>query len=282
MNASHQKPQALICVSEREPVPMAIHMAEQISQALGLEPVLMHVQQTGGLPETGAKLIETIQDTLTKEPERVIQVEGKFETEVLQELDSEHFQLVVLGISSLQDEPLTDRSQHIAMHISDSVLAIHNPSTEIKEILICTGGHEESNRAIDWGLHLAEDLGSSVTILHVVTSTPSMYTGLDALEEGVEDVLSRKTPLAQHLKEAAKRAEELEIPAKIELRHGMVAEEILRACEMGTYDLVVIGSPDPRALLNRIALGRVAPQLLTSTPISILIVRSEVDEPITT
>jgi nucleotide-binding universal stress UspA family protein len=106
-----------------------------------------------------------------------------------------------------------------------------------------------------------------------------MYTGLNALEEGVEEVLSRETPLAQHLKEAAQRAEESGVNAKIELRHGMVAEEILRACEMEAYDLVVIGSPDPRALLSRLTLGRVAPQLLASTPISILIVRSAVEVP---
>lgn len=274
-----RSPQALICVGEKDPDPAAIYMAEEVSKALGLEPVLLHVQRTGGHPQESAQLLEATQNSLSSEPERVIQVEGKFETQVLEELESEQFRLVVLGTSSHRDEALTDRAQHVAMHAADSVLLTHNASPEVNHILLCTGGHSESYRAVDWGLQLAESLSADLTILHVVTTTPSMYTGLGALEEGVEEVLSRETPLAQHLKEAAQRAEESGVNAKIELRHGMVAEEILRACEMEEYDLVVIGSPDPRALLNRLTLGRVAPQLLASTPISILIVRSAVEAP---
>jgi nucleotide-binding universal stress UspA family protein len=102
-----------------------------------------------------------------------------------------------------------------------------------------------------------------------------MYTGLPAVDEGLEEILSRDTPLATHLRAAAQLAEEKQVNARLELRHGVVIEEILRACEMGDFDLVVIGSPEPRRIFDRLALGQVGPQLLTSTKIPLLIARIE-------
>ena len=73
-------------------------------------------------------------------------------------------------------------------------------------------------------------------------------------------------------------AEEHHVSAKLELRHGVVVEEILRACEVGDFDLVIIGSPEPRSIFERLALGQVGPQLLTSTKIPLLIARIEPKE----
>jgi nucleotide-binding universal stress UspA family protein len=169
-------------------------------------------------------------------------------------------------------------SRRLANRIGDSVLIIQQPSPSIKHILICTGGHPASNLVITRGLQLGQALGSEVTILHVVTGVPTMYTGLPNVEEDLEAILSRDTPLASHLRAAAQLAEEMQVDAKLELRHGVVVEEILRACEMGNYDLVVIGSPEPRRIFDRLALGQVGPQLLTSTKIPLLIARIEPKE----
>jgi nucleotide-binding universal stress UspA family protein len=127
--------------------------------------------------------------------------------------------------------------------------------------------------AVKWGIKLAKATQRNVTILHVVISAPTMYTGLSAIEEDLSQVLSRDVPLTQHLKDAALIAEEAGIKAKLELRHGLVTEEILRASEMWSHHLIVIGAPKPRSIFNRVFLGRVAPQLLASTHRSTLIIR---------
>lgn len=102
-----------------------------------------------------------------------------------------------------------------------------------------------------------------------------MYTGLPALEGSLEEIMSRDLPLSQHLKQAATLAEEAQVKARVELRRGIVAEEIVRACEVEPIDLIVIGAPRRWALINRLLLGRVGPQLIASMHCSILIVRDE-------
>jgi nucleotide-binding universal stress UspA family protein len=115
----------------------------------------------------------------------------------------------------------------------------------------------------------------SVTILHVVSSPPAMYTGLPAVEENLAQVLARENPLSQHLKEAANMASAAQVEAHIELRHGMVSEEILRSCDVKNHDLIVIGAPARRALLGKAFLGSIAPHLLASADCSTLIIRDE-------
>jgi nucleotide-binding universal stress UspA family protein len=273
------KTKSLLCVGESGPDPAAIHLAEQVSHALGLELVLMHVKTKKSAPELSGDLIESTRDALTSEPEDVIQLEGEFKAGVLDDLELEEYRLVIIGTSlNKPNEPLSKRSRQIAIHASDSVLVIHNPPPDIRRILVCTGGHPSSNRAIDWGLQLAKALGADLTILHIVSTTPSMYIGLDAMDEGIEEVLARDTPLTHHLLDAAARAKDAGVNTRMALRHGMVAEEILRACEVEGSDLLVLGSPEPRSLLQRVTLGRVAPQILASSPISTLIVRAAMEE----
>jgi nucleotide-binding universal stress UspA family protein len=150
---------------------------------------------------------------------------------------------------------------------------MRNPPPTINEILICTGGHSDSNAVVKWGIELAKATQEKVTILHVLSSAPTMYTGLDAVEENLSQVLSRDNPLAHHLKDAAAAAEAAGVKADIELRHGLVTEEILRAYEMRPHHLIVLGAPKSGSIFNRILFGRIAPSLLASTHRSTLIIR---------
>ena len=266
---------ALICVGTAPLDPGAIRFAEHLAHAWDLPPILLHVYTPNVGPEVGEQLLASAQEMMTSKPEQVLNLPGQFDTMVEKSLSAAQERLLILGTSrQIPDKPATQLSKKIAVRVCENVLVIRNPPELLERILICTGGHEESNTAISWGLRLAARLESESTILHVVSSMPSMYTGLNALDESLQDLLSHDTPLTQHLKSAAKMAEELGVGSKLELRHGMVTEEILRACELGDMDLVVMGAPAPGAILDRIKLGRIAPQLIASSPRSTLIVRS--------
>jgi nucleotide-binding universal stress UspA family protein len=274
MTASTQAAgRSIICIGQRGPDPSAVHFAETVTRALGMKLILLHVQ---GKQSAGEDLIAATRKYLDHEPDQVIRAQGNFEQIIKQELDPEEHELVVLGTShGLANRVATRLSQRLAERIADSVLLIRNPPTELRNILICTGGHSASNIVIDRGLALAAATGARVSILHVASSSPSMYTGLQALDETLQDVLERDTPLSKHLRLAAERAEKAGIEAKLELRHGVVAEEILRAEEIGHYDLIVIGAPEPKHLFNRLALGSVGPQLFSSATSSILVARTD-------
>ncbi len=272
---------SILCIGESGPDADAVHFAESIVEALGYDMALLHVPRPGkDKTEAGQVIADTI-EMLDETPELVKSEEGSFEAFIQKQLDHEHYQLIILGATKgAADKPPTPRARRLASTLADSVLVLRNPPQKAERILICTGGHPASNLVIDTGIRLAQRLEASATILHVVSSSPSMYTGLNAFEEKLENVMKRDTPLAEHLRGAAARAEAAGIDSHIELRHGMVTEEILRASDVNHYDLTVIGSHEPHQFFQRLTMGRIGPQLVSSMRNSILIVRLQPEDTI--
>lgn len=265
---------SILCIGDAGPDTGSVQFAETIVEALGYDMALLHVPRPGkGETETGQVIADTI-DILDETPELLPSEEGNFESVIQKQLDHEHYQLIILGATrGTPNRPLTPRARRLASTLADSVLVLRDPPNQAERILICTGGHPASNLVIDAGIRLAKQLDACATILHVVSVTPSMYTGLGAFDETLESVMQRDTPLAEHLRNAAARAEAAGIDSRIELRHGMVTEEILRASDIDRYDLTVIGSHEPHQFFQRLTMGRIGPQLVSSIQNSILIVR---------
>jgi nucleotide-binding universal stress UspA family protein len=265
---------SILCIGEAGPDPESVHFAETIVEALDYDMALLHVPRPGKDKTQAGQVIADTIDILDETPELVQPREGNFEKFIQKQLDHEHYQLIILGATKgAADKPLTQRARRLANTLADSVLVLRETPAKIEKILICTGGHPASNLVIDTGIRLAQQLNASATIMHVASGSPSMYTGLGAFDEKLENVMMRDTPLAKHLRGAAARAEAAGIASHIELRHGMVTEEILRASDVEQYDLTVIGSDDPSQFFNRITMGRIGPQLVSSVNNSILIVR---------
>jgi nucleotide-binding universal stress UspA family protein len=272
---------SILCIGEAGPEAGSVHFSEAIVEALGYDMALLHVPRPGkDKTEAGQVIADTI-DILDETPNLVQPEEGSFEAFIQKQLDHEHYQLIILGATKgSAGKPPTQRARRLASTLADSVLVLRNPPEKIKKILICTGGHPASNLVIDTGIRLAQQLDACATILHVVSGSPSMYTGLEAFDEKLENVMKRDTPLAEHLRGAAARAEAADIDSNVELRHGMVTEEILRASDVDNYDLTVIGSHEPGNFFKRLTMGRIGPQLVSSIQNSILIVRLQPEDKI--
>lgn len=265
---------ALICVGQGEVDSDALSFTQDFVSAMDFQPVVFHVIPTDSNREVAERLLSNIRDQIGIKNAEIRCVEGKVKEEIQRELKSHTYHVVVLGTTERRPElPPSRLSQDIANSVSVSALVMRNPPPSINEILICTGGHSDSNIVVEWGIELAKATQEKVTILHVLSSTPPMYTGLDAIEENLSQVLSRDNPLAHHLKDAAAAAKAAGIEAEIELRHGLVTEEILRAYEMRPHHLILLGAPKAGSIFNRIIYGRIAPSLLASTHRSTLIVR---------
>jgi nucleotide-binding universal stress UspA family protein len=142
-------------------------------------------------------------------------------------------------------------------------------------MLVCTSGGPASDHPVGWGLRLAEANDAKATFLHVASAAPEMYAGLPLLTEDLAHVMSRDTPLSKHLREIAVKADKAGVEADLELRHGMVAEEIIRACEMRTLDFIVLGAARSPAGVDTLLLDQVTPHVLSTISCSILVVRGE-------
>ncbi len=272
---SEAKPLALFGIGNLPLDQNALAYSKMITKSLGLRPVLVHVAKKGSSrAETEAILNDTKDQYPEDEADRLI-LKGSPKTEILHELESKNYKLLIVGSSFREaEQPIPSLSRELALRSNTSVLIVRNPPQRFHQILICTGAHTISLDSIAWGIQLAKSAHVKATILHVASGAPAMYTGLSALEEGLSEVLERDHALAQHLRQSANMAEEAGVEARIEFRHGMVLEEILRSCEMDVFDLVVIGAPLPLIRIEQLLMGRVAPKLLASCKFPIVIVRN--------
>ena len=84
-----------------------------------------------------------------------------------------------------------------------SVLVYWGDRSRLSRILICTSGTEYGHQAVWAGSLLACGAGAQATLLHVVGATPSMYAGLEKMEETLAELLQSATERSRELKWAA-------------------------------------------------------------------------------
>jgi nucleotide-binding universal stress UspA family protein len=239
---------------------------------------LLHIEPFEKNKEAGEALLENARLSLSDLPVETSLCFGKIVTKVLNEARQGDYDLLILGAYlraklSLSPQPLSAASWSIIKRTRVSVLVIQEAQPDLAHILICTGGQSISEPAIDAGAQLAKACGGDVALLHVAGAIPSMYTGLDEIEETLPELLSSETPIAQHLRRGAALLDEYVVPSQLKLRHGVVQEEILRELSLGDYDLIVTGSPESSQGLRRLLLGDVVENVIKNSSIPVLIVK---------
>jgi len=166
-------------------------------------------------------------------------------TEILQESREGGYDLVVIGtrdVLSLAELFTGSIARKAVKRIRASVLVIRGGRTQLRRVLVCTNGRSEDQPTVEAAASLACRAGAEITLLHVAGSIPSMYRGLDAMDEQLTELLQSGTPLSQHLSRAKAAIDSLGLPAELLLRRGAVASEILREADLHGYDLIVMGA----------------------------------------
>jgi len=203
--------------------------------------------------------------------------QGHPDEEILSETEETFYDMVIVGqygrrgISRFWLGPVTER---IVEHAHTSVLVVKGKRDHIASLLICTSGTEFGDITVQHGVELARALDATVTILHVISAVPVMYTGLDEMDETLPELLQTDTREARHLRRGEKTLESLGVKGKLELRHGIVPDEILRAASEGNVDLIVIGSSQIGGNISRYLMGDVTRQIVHYCKRPVLVVRS--------
>lgn len=121
------------------------------------------------------------------------------------------------------------------------------------KILICIAGLPYAEPTLRFGRLVAEALQGEVTVLTVVAADRDREEAGKSLDRAKEMLAGLATTLT---------------------RTGSPSGEILRECEEGAYDLVVIGAKDKPSLAEFV-LGSVAVQILTRAKCSVLVVKGD-------
>ena len=239
---------------------------------------LLHVEPFEKNQQEGEALLEKARQLLPDLSVETSLCFGKIVTKILNEARQGDYDLLIIGAYlrtklSLSPQPLSAVSWSIIKRTRVSVLVIHEAQSDLAHILICTGGQAISEPAIEAGAQLAQACNGDVSLLHVAGAIPSMYTGLDEIEETLAELLSSETPIAQHLRRGAALLDKYVVPSQLKLRHGVVQDEILRELSLGDYDLIVTGSPESSQGLRRLLLGDVVENVIKNSTIPVLIVK---------
>jgi len=270
----------LICVREFPFAEATIYLGSLIAHLEEGEATVMTVLRADDSVEAAQNRLERARAVLDLPHARTEMRTGDPAEEILKEADLGQYDLVVVGrraASTMLTTLLRPVARKVADQAPTCVLVVNEDREALRRILICTAGIKTDERVIQAGARLAGAAQAKTTILHVTHPVPSMYTGLEAMEETLPELLQTDTPLAEHLREGARLLAEKGVPAEIKLRHGMAHDEIVREAEQGDYDLIVMG-PNPTKGLSRLLTEDITAQVIELAPCPVLVVRESCEQ----
>jgi nucleotide-binding universal stress UspA family protein len=251
-----------------------VMMGKIIAKATGGEISVLVVIPKGGHPENGEAVAEQVKLDLESFSPQVFIKQGNSKKIIQEELDRETYQLVIADTDrinrlkkSIEVDPMLIKQSAI------SLLLTQQTKPKINNILLCTACKEGDYSLIDQTSRLAEDLGATITLLHVFPGAiPSMYTGLEKIEETVDELLQTDTPFAQFLRRGVEILKENDIESEVKIRRGIPIEEIVRETQVINYDLVVIGSSMVDQGLLEMLLGNLAVKIINCIELPVLVI----------
>ncbi len=274
----------LVCSIGTERSQATLGFGAEVAAALQASTVLMGVVRTPQQEERVGKAMAEVGQWLEGQNLPVVldlrrdtaAVRGdEAEPIFFRELSTGQYDVVALGALGNQRSwrPfLTSLAVRVLERADCSVLLIRGEARPLERVLICTAGHANSRAAVRMGALLSCATGSAATLLHVMDTVPSMYTGLDRMDEDLADFLQTDTNEAREIRWAAQVLEEQCYPGEIKLRYGVVADQILEESRTGGYDLLVVGSSRAARGLMRYLLGDVTRQIVTHADLPVLVV----------
>jgi len=168
----------------------------------------------------------------------------------------------------------SEKTYEVIKAIPPPVLVAIGECKHLQRFLVCTGGKEFIERAIEFTGKLAAAVGASVTLLHVMAEPPAIYSDLVRLEEDVDQLLQSKSELGTNLRQQKREIERLGVPTAVRLRHGIVIDQVFEEAREGDYDLIVTGTPQERGLLRHYIMGDLTRSILNHATCPVLVARA--------
>jgi nucleotide-binding universal stress UspA family protein len=208
-------------------------------------------------------------------PEIVVRA-GEPIRQILKQTSTITYDLAVIGSRKTETTELYWRSEktyEVIKSIPPPVLVAIGECTTLKKFLVCTGGKEFIDDAVQLTGKLAAAVGASVTLLHVMAEPPAIYADLVRMEEDVDRLLESKSELGVNLRGQKESLERLGVPTDVHVRHGIVLDQVFAEARAGDYDLIVTGSSQARGLLRHYIMGDLTRSILNHANCPVLVAR---------
>jgi nucleotide-binding universal stress UspA family protein len=197
--------------------------------------------------------------------------------QILDRTSKTSYDLVIIGARSTgatEHHWRSEKTYEVIKAIQPPVLVAIGECKHLKRFLVCTGGKEFIQRAIEFTGKLAVAVGASVTLLHVMAEPPAIYADLVRLEEDVDRLLESKSELGTNLRQQKRELEHLGVSAEVRVRHGIVIDQVFEEAREGDYDLIVTGTSQARGLLRHYIMGDLTLSILNRANCPVLVARA--------
>lgn len=209
-------------------------------------------------------------------PEIIVQA-GEPILRILDETTKTNYDLVIIGArwtGTTGPHWRSQRTYEVIKAISPPVLVAIGECNELKRFLVCTGGREFIEQAVQLSGKIAAAVGASITLLHVMAEPPAIYADLVNLEEDVDQLLESKSELGLNLRQQKKDLEHMNVATEVHVRHGIVIDQVFGEARDGDYDLIVTGTSRARGLLRHYIMGDLTRSILNRANCPVLIARA--------
>jgi nucleotide-binding universal stress UspA family protein len=269
----------LICSDGTQPAEAAIQLGGSLAEPLKAEIALLGISETSS---DGHSLREALQKQAESlhgrgiSPDIIVQ-SGEPVRQIVDQTSKNSYDLVVIGArwtGATGHYWRSEKTYEVIKSIQPPVLVAIGECKQLKRVLVCTGGKEFIEQAVQFTGTLAAAVNASVTLLHVMAEPPAMYADLVRLEENVDQLLESKSELGTNLRRQKRELERLGVSAEVRLRHGIVIDQVFEEAREGDYDLIVTGTSQARGLLRHYIMGDLTRSILNRANVPVLVARA--------
>ncbi|MGZ5537754.1 MAG: universal stress protein [Chthoniobacterales bacterium] len=268
----------LICSDGTDPADKPTRLGARIARACKADVVLLGIieqpkdeEPLRAALDSEAKLLGEFQ----VKPE-IVMWPGEPIEEILKETQTNSYDLVVIGARIKRTSGRYWRSQRtydLIKAIAPPVFVASGDCDQFSKFLVCTGGKQFIDAAVELTGKIAAGAGASVTLLHVMAEPPAIYADLVRREEDVDALLASDSEVGRNLRAQKQSLEKLGLQAEVRVRHGIVIDEVLSELYDGNYDLIVTGTSPARGPLQHYIMGDLTRDIVNRSDCPVLVAR---------
>ena len=269
----------LICSDGSEQANQAIQFGGRIAAACQAETTLLGICENPNEEDTVFDAIKSGAQSLKQyqvNAEMIIK-SGEPIEEIVRRTQETKYDLVVIGaVRKGTRGPflMSAKAYKIIKAVEPPVLVVIGRSVELKRILICSGGERYIDTAVRFTGEIARASDATITLFHVMSEPPPVYSDLIKMEEDINLLLHSNSGLGQNLRKEKEMLDGLGIHSDVRLSHGMVISEVFKEIKRGKYDLVVTGSSPTGGTLRTYIMGNITREIVNRAECPVLVVRS--------
>jgi nucleotide-binding universal stress UspA family protein len=269
----------LICSDGTDPADKPIRLGGLLAGPCQAETTLLGIAEASGDEAPLRAALEIEAEKLRGfgvSPQLVLR-KGEPVREILHQTTSTQYDLTIIGAERKGSTGLywrAEKSYEVIKAIPSPVLLATGACATLKSFLVCTGGKNYIDAAVELTGKVAAAVGASVTLLHVMAEPPAIYADLVRLEEDVVELLRSGSELGRNLLAQRKSLERLGVPTEVRVRHGFVLSQVFAEVRERKHDLIVTGSSQTRGPLGHFIMGDLTRRIVNRANVPVLVARA--------